>query len=161
MSPGTCLIALQICDNFLQLFHFIAAIKNPVVFLKQTKKMIKTDVALKVTYNMNFTTSGFMILREISATRVRGKKNGTGFLKWVWGGVKGRGEGFRTTKTANRANFLTFTSLPKLWGPTAECHICNTLQPNAKSSQLPRLGSTISPHSSSLPIPSPQIILSR
>lgn len=88
---------------------------------------------------MNFTTSGFMILREISATRVRGKKNGTGFLKWVWGGVKGGGEGFRMTKTANRANFLTFTSLPKRWGPTAECHICNTLQPNAKSPQLLRL----------------------
>lgn len=38
---------------------------------------------------MNFTTPGFMILREISATRVRGKKNGTGFLKWAWGGVRG------------------------------------------------------------------------
>lgn len=46
-----------------------------------------------------FTTPGFMVLREISATRVRGKKNGTGFLKWVWGGGKTGGEGFRMTKT--------------------------------------------------------------
>lgn len=38
---------------------------------------------------MNFTTPGFMVLKEISATRVRGKKNGTGFLKWAEGGERG------------------------------------------------------------------------
>lgn len=36
-------------------------------------------------------------------------------------------EGFGMTKTANRANFLTFTSLCKLRGPAAECHICSIL----------------------------------
>lgn len=86
---------------------------------------------------MNFTTPGFMILREISATRVKGKKNGTGFLKWVWGGGQSGGAGFRMTKAANGANFLTFTSRSKPWGPTAESHVCNSL--SAQSPQLLRL----------------------
>lgn len=51
---------------------------------------------LKLQYE--FYNPGFMVLREISATRVRGKKNGTGFLKWVWGGGTSQGTGVQNDK---------------------------------------------------------------
>lgn len=45
-----------------------------------------------------------MILREISATRVRGKKNGTGFLKRV-GGAGGAGRGVQNEKDSPQSQF--------------------------------------------------------
>ena len=52
---------------------------------------------------MNFTTQGFKVLREISATMVSGKKNGTGFLKWVWGGGKSKGTGVQNDKDSQQS----------------------------------------------------------
>lgn len=58
----------------------------------------------------------------------------------------GRGEGFRMTETANRANFLMFTSLSNLRNQLQNVKaVALSLHPKAKSPQLLRFDDTTFP----------------
>lgn len=74
----------------------------------------------------------------------------------------GRGEGFRMTKTAHRANFLTFTSLSNLRDQLQNVTLAAfSLHPKAESPHsYSGLSKPLSLAPASLPTPSPQIILS-
>lgn len=69
------------------------------------------------------------------------------------------GRGVQNDKDADRANFLTFTSLSTLSGPTAGCHVCS-LHPEFSPRSYQGLIKPLSLTPASLPTPSPQIILS-
>lgn len=126
--------------------------------LKTGKKMIKTDVALKVTIWI-LQPRVLWYWEKFQPPGSEARKMGPDFWNGFGEGERVRARGFRMTKTANRANFLTFTSLSKLLGPTTGCHICS-LHPKFSLCSYQGLIKPLSLTPAFLPSISLQIILS-